>query len=146
MVWGTPSSRTWKSPLLRPAIGAPWESVTVVKTLTSRTFTRNVGSCFWAFGLSEPPAAESCASAGTHQASNRHKTKLPRSTRACFIANQMRIKLLWLDANRGKGLFLPPNFFGKRLAVRPDGSVFEVLLLPDGDGLLQGIDQPAAGF
>src|SRR6202043_3071885 len=28
----------------------------------------------------------------------------------------------------------------------PDGAVDEVLLLPDGDGLLEGVDDPAAGF
>src|SRR3974377_543816 len=37
------------------------------------------------------------------------------------------------------------NLVGKRLAVGPDGSVRKVIFLPDRDGLLQGIDHPAAG-
>ena len=42
---------------------------------------------------------------------------------------------------------LPPGYdlVGKGFARCPDGAVNEVLFLPDGDSLLEGIDQPAAG-
>src|SRR5579864_74924 len=33
----------------------------------------------------------------------------------------------------------------KRLSVGPDGAAFEMLLLPDRHGVLQGINQPSAG-
>src|SRR5208283_2451223 len=37
------------------------------------------------------------------------------------------------------------DFRRKRLAIRPDCPIIEKLFLPDGNRLLQSIDQPAAG-
>src|SRR6266568_2654584 len=38
------------------------------------------------------------------------------------------------------------NFRWEGLAVGPDGAVFEVLLLPDGHGALEGVDEPSTGL
>src|SRR4051812_50154211 len=39
----------------------------------------------------------------------------------------------------------PGNVGGKGLSIRPHDAILEVFLLPDGDGALQGVDEPAAG-
>src|SRR5580658_6308421 len=60
------------------------------------------------------------------------------------------IKPYWLDAypvGRGvlaRGIYAR-NFHGKRLAIGPNCAILEIFLLPDGDGALEGIDEPAAG-
>src|SRR5258707_6705512 len=38
----------------------------------------------------------------------------------------------------------PLNFIGERLAVSPHRAVLKIFLLPDGDGALEGVNQPAA--
>ena len=37
------------------------------------------------------------------------------------------------------------NFSGKRFTIRPYRAILKMLLLPDGNGTLEGINQPTAG-
>src|SRR5215471_12599898 len=80
-----PSSNTLKSSLVRPATGAPCSSVTVAKTLTKRTFTRNVASGFCDFCVSPPDGAATCACAARHSTSRQQLKLHCPPARACFI-------------------------------------------------------------
>src|SRR4029077_11961349 len=144
MFCGTPSSRRRKSSLPRLATGAPCESVTVVKTLTRRTFTRKVDSSFCDCepGGRRSPFCGSWARARGPSSRSRHSDKLNHggTARVRFIINESAGILDNLDANGDKGLFAAANFFRKRFTIGPDGAVLKIFLLPDGYGLLQGVD------
>src|SRR5258708_9055133 len=117
-----PSSFSTKFSFCRLETGPPCSSVTVTKTLTSLTSTLRTVSESW--------AAQA-------------KLKAPRTS-----TNQ---NFFMLDQSFGCGLradcaVRPHDFLGKRLAIGPHCSILEILLLPDGNGLLKRIDDPAAGL
>src|SRR5215471_16784743 len=56
---------------------------------------------------------------------------------------RVSVVICWLGTRRSMGFCA--NIFRKRLAIGPYCTVLKILLLPDGDGLLKSINQPAAG-
>src|SRR5713101_5406343 len=117
-----PSSLSRKFSFWRLATGPPCESVTVTKTLTSLTSTLSVvsGSC---------------------------------ATQARVVAPTIRASHSFFMQGQSFGCGLHAgcagwarNFFREWLAIRPDRAIFEVFFFPDGNGLLEGVDDPAAGL
>src|SRR5258708_4357163 len=121
-----PSSMILKSSLFSEPTGAPFASVTVTNMLTSLTSTLTVPSAFsW--------ARQALASSKITR-----NERIHTSVRCLVLALcRLRLRAGWSGLRAG-------NLRRKRLAVSPDGPVDEVLLFPDGNGALEGIDQPAA--
>src|SRR5882762_14005 len=122
-----PSSRILKSSLFSEPTGAPLVSVTVTKIFTSLTSTLTVPS----------------ASSWARQA--RESSKISRSERMATSVRCLALALCRLRLRAGWSR-LRGNLRGKGLAVGPDGAIDEVLLFPDRNCALEGINQPAAGL
>src|SRR5450432_1266836 len=116
-----PSSIILKSSLFSEPTGAPFASVTVTNMFTSLTSTLTVPS----------------GSSWARQALESSKTSRRRRTRTsvrCLVWTLCRLRF-GADDRRGKGL-----------AISPDRAVDKELLLPNRNGALESVDEPAAGI
>src|SRR5579863_3923794 len=165
-----PSSAIWKSSLVSPPTKAPVLSVTLTKRLTSFTSMRKVVVLSWAGrtrGTNRKnrahtqPTIPSGAKGDVERSRGESQENPPSAVKAArgfpaVTARQkprsfktLRILPEWLGLESGGMRRLRPtdsNVVGERLSGGPHHAVDEGFLLPDGDGLLECVDQPAAGI
>src|SRR6266446_931289 len=156
----TPSSNRWKASLGRSGAGRFFSSRTLTRTLTRLTLTRmrprwEEGSCEsfdvaggvgWTILPGSPSGAEAVAVVevevelglaecdGGEEQRRDGEEQSGVGAKGCHRNWELRCRF---RAWRRPG-------YGGKLAVGPDGAVFEVFFLPDGHGALEGVDGEAA--
>src|SRR6202167_5665250 len=147
-----PSSFRRKFSFCRLDTGAPRASVTVTNTFTSFTSTLRVPGS-WAISEALAAAMKAVAikkaesrepRATRHDLIHRDRSSQPatRSTTGIRFIQELPIMMRPDPGCASR----PLNFFGKRLPVCPDCSVFKVFFLPDRHRFLKRVDNPATGL